>query len=554
MSSSANEKVFRLFIEFETRSKNKINDGNMTYAIQYVLQNYGDDDNIPTRPELYQLALQYIKIPVGSRTRTVVTGPHGRALSKPSKQLTEDKKQQIQEKKQEIQQVKQMLKQAAEERKIKTELELQELRKIGQERERRDREECRIEGLYAAAGYDRPAQRPNEFITGPSDHNLKGDCFLCFQPLTMPVAFCRYCHICLHLACYNEMTPVERASLFTREGFSGYATTGVCNICHNGLKDFQLHRMELQGSMDDPTYYRWPRDVLLEPSSSSSSSSRMDDDRAVIADQDRAYSQALEMDAQLIRQESSEELMEEATVERQRQQVLCDANPGVCRPYSCTDPTPARNPMQARGYTVRGSPPPPRPPATLVGDDINLIRRNIYFMIKQRSINLDDIDIQELYKMYSTTYPRFPIEFNIFENIITEMQEYNRGQTAAQAASLAAAAQAAAAADARRNTHAERMDRFIDMMQNNLFSDINNRDNMVREYNELYNDNINDRILATLMTEYQNLSFLGGKIIHKKKHSSKTKSKKRSSKSKSKSKSKKRSSKSKSKSKSMKRR
>jgi hypothetical protein len=332
MSSSANEKVFRLFLEFETRSKTKITSDNIIYAIQYVLQNYRDAD-IPSRPELDRLALQYIKIPVGNRTRTVVTGAHGRALFKPPKQpLTEDEKQKIQEKKQEIQQTKQMLKQAAEERKLTAEAELQQFREIGQERERQDREECRIEGLYAAAGYDRPAQRPNEFITGPSDHNLKGDCFLCFQPLRLPVAFCRYCHISLHLECYNEMTPEQRKTLFVREGFSGYATTGVCNICHNGLKDFQLHRMELQGSMDDPTYYRWPHDVLLEPSSSSSSSSHVVADREIRAEQDRTYVQALERDAE---------------AERQRQQVLCDAKPDVCRSYSCTDPTPARSPTQA---------------------------------------------------------------------------------------------------------------------------------------------------------------------------------------------------------------
>jgi hypothetical protein len=554
MSSSPNEKVFRLFLEFETRLQTKINDGNITYAIQYVLQNYHDPD-IPTRPELDRLALQYIKIPAGNRTRTVLTGPLGRALSNPSKQLTEVEKKQMQEAiKQKKEKTKQMLEQATNVRKIKEELELQERRKIGEEREAQRKEECRIEGLYAAAGYDRPAQRPNEFITGPSDHNLTGHCILCWQPLSMPVAFCRYCHQSIHLACYNEMTPTERVSLFVREGFSGYATTGVCNICHNGLTDLQLDRMELRGGMDDPTYYRWPRNVLLEPSSSSS---RVDDARAIIADQGRAYSQALEMDAHLI---------ERATAERQLQQVLCDANPGVCRPYSCTDPTPEHNPMQTKGYTVRGSPPPPpTPPATLVGDDT--IRRNIYIMIKQNSINLvnlDDIEILELYKMYSTTYPRFPVEFNIFENIITEMQEYNRGQNAAAAAQTAAAqaatslaAAASAASAARRNADAKRLDRFIGMMRDGSFTDTNNRDSMVREYNLRYSDdNINDRILANLMFQYhQNLNFMGGgKIIHKKKCSSKSKpkSKKRSSKSKSKSKSKKRS-KSNKRSKSMKR-
>jgi len=99
-----NQKVFLLFLEFESKTGKKITADNIDEAIQYVLKNYNDRD-IPTQSELRQLArqlvLRYMQIPLLRRTRDVLKNTYGRALAnfeKP-KALTEAGKE-VQKKKQ----------------------------------------------------------------------------------------------------------------------------------------------------------------------------------------------------------------------------------------------------------------------------------------------------------------------------------------------------------------------------------------------------------------------------------------------------------------------
>ena len=77
--TTPNEKVFMLFLEFETTSGKRITSDTMDQAIAYVLKNYKDSD-IPTLDKLRELASRYIQIP-GNRTRLVVSGPYGRKVA-----------------------------------------------------------------------------------------------------------------------------------------------------------------------------------------------------------------------------------------------------------------------------------------------------------------------------------------------------------------------------------------------------------------------------------------------------------------------------------------
>lgn len=344
------EKTFLLFLNFENEKKIKITTENIQDAINFVLENYPNDPTIPipSQHDLEQLALQYIKIHPTSRTRTYITGPFGRAVAK--KPLTlkdiEYRKQELKKREERQGGLLRLAMVRSTEIDKANEESYKQAVKERNEKIAKYKKECEIEDEYKRMGYALPAQRPPFFVSSPPIYDAsrslpEDDMPLCIcldriRPGT-PVAFCRYCKYSLHLECYNEMSEEQRKTLFIREGFTGFETTGVCNICHNGLTDEQLIRMKQRGSMDDPTYYRWPPDSLPLPSSLSQHpvgfTAAADHNKSV----DDAYQASLQADWGMIMTAAAT-----ATEQRELQEQFCRDNPDVCiPPFSCSNPVPS---------------------------------------------------------------------------------------------------------------------------------------------------------------------------------------------------------------------
>ena len=314
-----NQKVFLLFLEFEKKVGTKITHSNINKAIQYVLNYYNaNDSDIPIQSELRELVSRYMQIPPGIRTRGVINSTYGRALAdfKKPKALTEAEKEAVQKKKEEKQKFFADLKTSAEQTDRQKQQDLT-MAKAGEvERRTRETEELRQETVAASFGYGRPAPRPPYFVNPPDDEKLNDECFLCQESLSssLPVAFCRYCHSVVHLSCYNEMTPEQRKSLFTKQG--------LCRICKNGLKEKDVKIMEQRCSVDDPTYFRWPPEAVVNLVSPADKAAA---ERMLRQQQEGEYAKTLAKDF-VLPVLSDEELQEAgvARLQQEEQQKILD--------------------------------------------------------------------------------------------------------------------------------------------------------------------------------------------------------------------------------------
>ena len=439
--TTPNEKVFMLFLEFETTSGKRITSVTMDQAIAYVLKNYKDSD-IPTRDKLRELASRYIQIP-GNRTRLVVSGPYGRKVAnfeKPTP-LTLEKKKETEEKKQREDAFFKSLKESAEKIEQQREFELTRSRELGRERERKNQEDCLLQRLSVEMGYDIPAPRPPYFVDPPSGEKLNDVCFVCRENLDLPVAFCRYCHSSIHLACYNEMTPEERKTLFTREGFSGYATTGLCNVCKNGYKPDEILRMKQLGSMDDATYFRWPSDTLFHPTSPAEKAKKYAASRELLEKQKREYEEAVAIDFPILSQDE----LNEARVNRQRQNIEQNkcTTPDVCAIYPhCRDDVVRRGEAAVAFSSFAPPPPPPALPVEnfVCGECGNLIVTGSQNW--QRRSVLDDRTLcgdctfrlqnrlQRINRIITSRGNRY--DSHLLENVFNEYNMYNPTDTITQ--------------------------------------------------------------------------------------------------------------------------
>jgi hypothetical protein len=103
------------------------------------------------------------------------------------------------------------------------------------------------------------------------------------------------------------MTLEQRKSLFTKQG--------LCRICKNGLKEKDVKIMEKRHSVDDPTYFRWPREAVVNLVSPDE---KADAEKILRKQQDAEYDATLAKD--FVLPVLTEEKLQEAGVARLQQE------------------------------------------------------------------------------------------------------------------------------------------------------------------------------------------------------------------------------------------